>query len=168
MKIAVIGAGPAGITAAYLISKEIPGGKVADLDVYEAGDQVGGLAKSILLWNQKVDMGPHRFFSHDKLVNQLWLEVVGSNYRMVNRNTRIYYKKKFFDYPLKPANALYNLGLWEATRCMMSYMKEKILPTSDTGTFESWVTRRFGKRLFQIFFKTYSEKLWGIKCTNFR
>ncbi|KPK87024.1 MAG: hypothetical protein AMS27_03475 [Bacteroides sp. SM23_62_1] len=166
MKIAVIGAGPAGITAAYLISKEIPGGKVADLDVYEAGDQVGGLAKSILLWNQKVDMGPHRFFSHDKLVNQLWLEVVGSNYRMVNRNTRIYYKKKFFDYPLKPANALYNLGLWEATRCMMSYMKEKILPTSDTGTFESWVTRRFGKRLFQIFFKTYSEKLWGIKCTE--
>lgn len=166
MKIAVIGAGPAGITAAYLIAKEISSGKVVELDVYEAGEQVGGLAKSIHIWNQTVDMGPHRFFSHDKLVNQLWLEVVGSNYKMINRKTRIYYKKKFFDYPLKPANALHNLGLWEASLCMLSYMKEKIHSTKDTGTFESWVIRRFGKRLFQIFFKTYSEKLWGIKCTE--
>ena len=165
MKIAVIGAGPAGITAAYLIAKEIPGGKY-ELDIYEAGEQVGGLAKSIHLWNQRVDMGPHRFFSHDKLVNKLWLEVVGANYKMVNRKTRIYYKKRFFDYPLKPANALYNLGIWEASRCMLSYMKEKIMPARDTGTFESWVISRFGRRLFQIFLKTYSEKLWGIKCTE--
>jgi len=166
MKVAVIGAGPAGITAAYQVAKEINNGKVIELDVYEAGEQVGGLAKSIHIWNQKVDMGPHRFFSHDKQVNQLWLEVVGRNYKMVNRKTRIYYKNKFFDYPLKPANALHNLGLLEASRCMLSYMKEKILPTKDKGTFESWVVRRFGKRLYQIFFKTYSEKLWGIKCTE--
>jgi len=166
MRVAVIGAGPAGITAAYQISKEIKSGKVVELDVYEAESQVGGLAKSIHIWNQKVDIGPHRFFSHDRQVNQLWLEVVGNNYKMVNRKTRIYYKKKFFDYPLKPANALHNLGFVEAARCMLSYMKEKIFPTKETGTFESWVTRRFGKRLYQIFFKTYSEKLWGIKCTE--
>ena len=166
MKIAVIGAGAAGLTAAYQISKEISSGKVTTLDVYESGSQVGGLAKSIHLWNQKMDMGPHRFFSHDKNVNGLWLEVVGKDYKMVNRITRIYYKRKFFAYPIKPGNALKNLGIFEAARCMFSYFKEKIIPTKDTGTFESWVIQRFGKRLYQIFFKTYSEKLWGIKCTE--
>jgi protoporphyrinogen oxidase len=166
MKIAVIGAGAAGLTAAYQISREISSGKVTSLDIYEAGSQVGGLARSINIWNQKTDMGPHRFFSNDKKVNGLWLEVVGKDYKMVNRKTRIYYKKKFFDYPLKPLNALKNMGLFEAAWCMLSYMKEKIIPTKDTGTFESWVTKQFGKRLYQIFFKTYSEKLWGIKCTE--
>jgi protoporphyrinogen oxidase len=166
MKIAVIGAGAAGLTAAYQISKAIPSGKVKILDVFESGSQVGGLARSVHLWNQTTDMGPHRFFSNDRRVNGLWLEVVGKDYKMVNRTTRIYYKKKFFDYPLKPVNALKNMGILEAARCMLSYMKEKVIPTKDTGTFESWVTKQFGKRLYQIFFKTYSEKLWGIKCTE--
>jgi len=166
MKIAVIGAGAAGLTAAYQISKEIASGKVTTLDVYEVGSQVGGLAKSVKLWNQKMDMGPHRFFSNDRSVNSLWLEVVGKDYKMVNRKTRLYYKKKFFDYPLKPVNALKNMGFFEAALCMLSYLKEKILPTKETGTFESWVTKQFGKRLYQIFFRTYSEKLWGIKCTE--
>ncbi len=166
MKVAVIGAGPAGLTAAYQLSKGIPEGKISRLDVYEAGPQVGGLAKSLRMWGQTVDLGPHRFFSHDKKVNRLWLEVAGEEYKMVNRQTRIYYKGKFFDYPLKAGNALKSLGLFEAARCMLSYLKEKIIPTGDTGTFESWVTRRFGKRLYQIFFRTYSEKLWGIKCTE--
>ena len=93
MRIAVIGAGPAGMTAAYQVSKEIPKGKVSRLDVYEAAAQVGGLAKSVRMWDQTVDMGPHRFFSHDKKVNRLWLEVAGKEYKMVNRQTRIYYKK---------------------------------------------------------------------------
>ena len=166
MKIAVIGAGPAGMTAAYKLSSAIADGRVSRLDVYEAGEQVGGMAKSMQLWDQLVDMGPHRFFSQDRKVNELWLEVAGRDYKMVNRQTRIYYKGKFFDYPLKAGNALKSLGFFEAALCMLSYFREKILPTRDTGTFESWVTRRFGKRLYQIFFKTYSEKLWGIKCTE--
>lgn len=159
VKIAVIGAGPAGITAAYQLAK---GG--ADVHLYEAGDQVGGLAKSIDLWDQTVDLGPHRFFSSDKNVNSLWLEVVGEDYAMVDRLTRILYKNKFYYYPLKPFDALGKLGLFEAARCMLSFVAEKIRPTKQTGSFESWVTGRFGKRLFQIFFKTYSEKLWGIGC----
>jgi protoporphyrinogen oxidase len=166
MNIAVIGAGPAGMTAAYKLSGAIPDGRISRLDVYEAGNQVGGMAKSMRMWGQLVDMGPHRFFSHDRKVNELWLEVAGRDYKMVNRQTRIYYKSRFFDYPLKAGNALKSLGFFEAARCMLSYFREKILPARDTGTFESWVTRRFGKRLYQIFFKTYSEKLWGLKCTE--
>jgi protoporphyrinogen oxidase len=159
MKIAVIGAGPAGITAAYQISKKISG-----VDVYEASDAVGGLSKTIDLWNQKVDLGPHRFFSSDKIVNQLWLEVVGNDYRMVDRLTRIYYKNRFFHYPLKAADALKNLGIIEAFRCMLSYLSVRLSGAKPGADFESWVTARFGKRLFDIFFKTYSEKLWGISC----
>ena len=165
MKIAVIGAGPAGMTAAYKLSEEL-GQKVSALHIYELSPQVGGLSKSIDLWDQRVDLGPHRFFSQDTKINEVWLEVVGREYDIVNRQTRIYYKKKFFDYPIRAMNALKGLGLFEAARCMISYFFERLSPTKDTSTFEGWVTSRFGKRLFTIFFKTYSEKLWGISCTD--
>ena len=161
MKVAVIGAGPAGITAAYELAKA-----GVEVEVYEATSKVGGLAKTIDLWNQKVDLGPHRFFSSDNRVNELWLEVAGKEYEMVDRLTRIYYKKKFFFYPLKPFDALINLGLGQATLCLLSYLQERMSPTKQDGTFESWVVSRFGRRLFEIFFKTYSEKLWGISCTE--
>lgn len=161
MRIAVIGAGPAGITAAHKLAKS--GHQV---NVYEAESEIGGMAKSFNLWGQKVDLGPHRFFSSDPLVNQVWLEMVGNDYDVVNRLTRIYYKGKFYYYPLKPFDALMKMGVLEASRCLGSYLGEKISPTPHDGTFESWVTNRFGKRLYEIFFKTYSEKLWGIKCTE--
>jgi protoporphyrinogen oxidase len=159
MKVAIIGAGPAGMTAGYELSK-----KIKEVDIYEASAAIGGMSKSIELWNQKVDIGPHRFFSSDTRVNELWLEVVGTDYEMVNRLTRIYYNKRFFHYPIKAINALLNLGILEAGRCVINYGIEKIRPTHDTTTFEGWVTNRFGKRLYQLFFKTYTEKLWGIPC----
>ena len=158
-KIAVIGAGPAGITAAYELSK-----KGLAVDLFEAGERVGGLSKSIDLWGQRVDLGPHRFFSNDSRVNKLWLEVVGRDYKMVDRLTRIYYKRKFFFYPLKPFDALFKLGIWKGFMCMMSFFKEKIFSTKKDGSFETWVIGRFGFKLYSIFFKTYSEKLWGISC----
>src|SRR4051812_19616574 len=123
-KVAVIGAGPAGITAAYELAKQ---GVMVDL--YEASDSVGGMAKSIRLWNQTVDIGPHRFFSDDTRINKIWLEVAGRDYRMVNRLTRIYYKRKFFYYPVKMFNALSNLGIFEASRAVFSFAKERIAPT---------------------------------------
>lgn len=165
MKIAVIGAGPAGMTAAYEISKQL-GKQVSALDVFEKSDRVGGLSRSIDLWDQRVDLGPHRFFSHDTKINTLWLEVVRDRYNIVNRQTRIYYKKRFFDYPIRAFNALIGLGIFEAVRCFFSYLAERMFPTRDTSTFEGWVISRFGKRLYSIFFKTYSEKLWGISCTE--
>ena len=162
MRVAVIGAGPAGMTAALQLSR---GG--AEVSVYEAGPCVGGLARSLDLWGQRVDLGPHRFFSTDARVNRLWLDVVGSEYAMVDRLTRIHYKDRFFHYPLKPLNACWNMGLADAASCLASYLKEQLRPgssTTDDVSFESWIVRRFGRRLFDMFFKSYSEKLWGIPC----
>jgi len=159
MKIAVIGAGPAGMTAAYELAKNN-----IEVEVFEAGPSVGGMAKTIDLWNQKVDIGPHRFFSNDTRINELWLEVAGNDYEMVDRLTRIYYNKKFFHYPIKAMDALKNLGIGEAVNCVWHYGLEQLSPTKNISTFEGWVTNRFGKRLYQIFFKTYTEKLWGIPC----
>ena len=161
MKVAVIGAGPAGITAAYELVKH-----GVEVEVFEAGATPGGMAKTIPLWDQRVDMGPHRFFSKDRRVNELWLEVVGHDYRIINRLTRILYKKKFYDYPLNPLNTFKNIGLYQVVMCVLYYFKETFFPTKQDGSFESWVIRRFGKRLYELFFKSYSEKLWGIPCLD--
>jgi protoporphyrinogen oxidase len=159
MKTIVIGAGPAGLTAAYQLTKTIP-----EVTVFEADHAVGGLARSMRLWDQTVDLGPHRFFSSDRRVNEIWLEVVGRDYAMVSRQTRILYQRKLFQYPLQPRDALTKLGIGEALRCVGSYGCEQLRPTPQDGSFENWVCRRFGRRLFEIFFKSYSEKLWGISC----
>ena len=157
--VAIIGAGPAGLTAACKLSRR--GIKVT---VYEAGDSVGGMARTISLWGQMLDLGPHRFFSRDPRVNELWLEAVGRDYSIVNRLTRVYYRNTFFDYPLRVGSALRGLGFVEAIRCILSLIKARVLPERDESTFETWVSNRFGSRLFGIFFRSYSEKLWGISC----
>jgi protoporphyrinogen oxidase len=163
MKIAIIGAGPAGLTAGYELSKK---GTDVTVHIYEAGNKVGGMCKTIILWNTQVDIGPHRFFSYDKRVNKIWLEVVGKDYKMVKRITRIYYKKKFFLYPIKPFDALQKIGLIEAFSSLLSYLSEKLKPSKSANNFESWVKKRFGEKLYTLFFKTYSEKLWGIDCKD--
>jgi protoporphyrinogen oxidase len=150
LKIAIIGAGPAGLTAAYQLTKY--GNKV---DIYESENSVGGMAKTISLWGQFVDLGPHRFFSSDPRVNKLWLELVKNDYSMIKRITRIYYNNKFFDYPLKPFNVLRNLGILETFFCLISYLSAK-LRSWNNKTFEDWVKSRFGERLFNIFF-TYLD-----------
>ena len=137
MKIAIIGAGPAGLTAAYKLS--LSNHKV---DLYESTNMVGGMAKTIPLWGQLVDLGPHRFFSNDPRVNKLWLELAEKDYTMVNRLTRIYYKGKFFDYPLKPFNALKNLGFIESIYCVFSYLIEKF--------FLNHIVKNYGAFLVRI------------------
>lgn len=160
LSIVIIGAGPAGLTAAYQLAKA--GREVVLL---EANSQVGGLSRSITLWDQTVDLGPHRFFSADRKVNEFWLEIVGQNYAMVDRLTRIYYRQQFFSYPLAPFQALRQLGVWEGFRCGISYVSARLANAHEThDDFESWVMGRFGKRLFELFFKDYTEKLWGISC----
>jgi protoporphyrinogen oxidase len=173
MRVGVIGAGPAGLAAAYQLSKAH-----YEVEVYEASGAVGGMARSIHLWGQTVDLGPHRFFSRDRRVNELWLDVVGQGgYGMVKRRTHILYQGKLLRYPLEAFDALTKMGIIEAVRCLSSYAFSRKNAKLDSGdrtkngstqdasaTFEDWVSQRFGRRLFEIFFKTYSEKLWGIPC----
>jgi protoporphyrinogen oxidase len=163
MRVCVIGAGPAGITAAHALSK-----LGIAVEVFEASAKVGGMARSFDLWGQRVDLGPHRFFSTDPRVNRAWLEVMGTDYRMVARQTRILYRNRLFDYPLKIGNALANMGPVNAARCLLSYGGARIMARRrrPIDTFEHWVVGRFGRRLFEMFFKSYSEKLWGIPCSQ--
>jgi len=160
-RIAIIGAGPAGMTAAYELAK-----KGYQVDIYEAESNVGGMSRTIQLWGCLVDLGPHRFFSTNRQINELWLEVAGNDYHMIDRQTRIFYQNHFFDYPLKPFNTFRNLGLLETVNSVISYVYQQAFPVPPNGDFESWVINRFGKRLYEMFFKHYSEKLWGIKCTE--
>lgn len=159
MEAFIIGAGPAGLTAAYQLSR-----CGLDVCVLEADATVGGMARSIKLWGQTVDVGPHRFFSSDRVVNELWLDVVGCDYAMVKRQTRILYQGRLFKYPLEAFDALGKMGLLKAVDCLVSYGMELSSPTTQDGSFEAWVCSRFGRKLFETFFKSYSEKLWGISC----
>ncbi|QDT10617.1 FAD-dependent oxidoreductase [Planctomycetes bacterium K23_9] len=163
MRVGVIGAGPAGLTAALSLQR---GG--ASVDLFESSAQVGGLSRSMDLWGHRVDIGPHRFFSTDERINQFWLDIVGDDYRMVERLTRVYFLGQLIDYPIRPLSAMQKLGWRDACGCLTSYLKEKVSPTyaADEGSFQSWVTSRFGKRLFEMFFQSYSEKLWGIPCSE--
>lgn len=162
-RIAIIGAGPAGSTAAYYLSKHFEKFP-AIIDIFEPSPHIGGMAATIELWGQKVDFGPHRFFSYDPLVNQIWDECVNEKFAYVKRKTRIYYKKKFFHYPLQALDILTKLNPIETTHAVVSYLKEKIKSKNDLNTFDRWVIHHFGEKLYKTFFKTYTEKLWGIPC----
>jgi protoporphyrinogen oxidase len=158
-KVVIIGAGPAGLTAAYELSKA---GVCSTL--LEKDNLVGGLARTVHHKGYGFDIGGHRFFTKVKPVEEMWKEVMGDDFLLRNRLSRIYYQKKFFHYPLKPVNALRNLGLWNAVTILLSYLKAQAFPIKPERNLEEWVTNRFGKRLYSIFFKTYTEKVWGIPC----
>ena len=159
--VVVFGAGPAGLTAAYELSKA----GVRSL-VLEADDVVGGISRTVNYKGYRYDIGGHRFFTKVSAVEELWKEVLGDDLIQRPRLSRIYYKRKFFDYPLKPFNALFGLGLFETMRCVLSYGWAQLFPAKPEDNFETWVSNRFGKRLYGIFFKTYTEKVWGIPATE--
>ncbi len=161
--VVIIGAGPAGLTAAYLLSKEgVP------VTVLEADQQVGGIARTVEYRGFRFDIGGHRFFTKIAPVEALWHELLGPEFIRVPRLSRIHYNGTFFDYPLKAANALKGLGAWNAMFIACSYLRWRYRPYPVEDTFEQWVTNRFGKRLYETFFKTYTEKVWGIPCTEIR
>ena len=157
-RIAIIGAGPAGLTAAYLLVKA--GQEVV---VFEKDSKyVGGISRTESYKGYHFDIGGHRFFSKSEEVENLWTEILGDDMIERQRSSRIFYNKKFFSYPLMATEALQKLGLIETSLCVGSYLKAKILPIKHPQNFEEWVSNHFGKRLFNIFFKTYTEKVWGI------
>lgn len=159
--VAVIGAGPAGLACAQTLLDL--GYKV---DIYEMSGSVGGMARSCEILGQTVDLGPHRFHTDEPLVKDFWAGNLDSSETVhKERLSRILYKGKFFSYPLRGFEALFQLGLLESARCVLSYAKSTLFPRKEP-TFEAWVSNAFGHRLYEIFFKTYSEKLWGIKCSE--
>jgi protoporphyrinogen oxidase len=154
----IAGGGPAGLTAAYELSKHGKSCVVLESDPR----MVGGISRTDQYKGYRFDIGGHRFFSKSDEVNRLWREVLGTEFLTRSRLSRIYYDRKFFDYPLKPVDALRKLGPLRAMRIGLSYLKAKLNPIKPEKSFEDWVVNRFGRVLFQIFFKSYSEKVWGM------
>jgi protoporphyrinogen oxidase len=159
-KALIVGAGPAGLTAAYELSKH-----GAAVVVLESDPQyVGGISRTVNYNGFRFDIGGHRFFSKSREVEDLWTEIAGDDLLNRPRSSRIYYRGQFFTYPLKPFEALSKLGFIESLRCVLSFIEAKLHPTPKPKTFEDWVVNQFGERLFRIFFKTYTEKVWGMSC----
>ncbi len=163
-RILVIGAGPAGLTAAYQLAKL----GLYRITVLEADETVGGISRTARYKGFRFDIGGHRFFTKIQPVEELWRELLGNEFISVPRLSRIHYNGRFFDYPLKAANALAGLGPVNALWIVLSYLKWHYQPHPVEETFEQWVTNRFGKRLYEIFFKTYTEKVWGLSCSEIR
>ncbi len=158
-KVLVLGGGPAGLASAYMLAnQQIP------VTVLEKNDQVGGICMTRCYKGYYFDMGGHRFYTKYAEVEKLWYEVLGDNFLTRPRLSRIYYKGKFFHYPLKIADTLKKIGLLETIRSGASFVRSKILPYREEQNLEQWVSNRFGRRLFSIFFKTYTEKVWGLPC----
>ena len=161
-RVVIIGAGPAGLTAAYQLVKA----GVRPV-VLEADDVVGGISRTVEREGWRFDIGGHRFFTKVPEVEALWHEILDDeSFLQRPRMSRIFYRGNLFDYPLKAGNALRGLGVLEAIRCVLSYLWARIHPPKDQSHFEGWVSARFGRRLYGIFFKTYTEKVWGVPATE--
>lgn len=161
-KVVIIGAGPSGLTAAFELCKI-----GVESVVLEKDDVVGGISRTVNYRDYLFDIGGHRFFTKVKAVDDLWREMLeAEKFLRRRRLSRIYFKKKFFHYPLQATNALFGLGLYNSFRTFLSYSKTQLFPIKPELSFEDWISNRFGRRLYYTFFKTYTEKVWGIPCNE--
>jgi len=159
MKIIILGAGPAGLTAGYeALNKKI------NPIILEKKDEVGGISRTINYKGYLFDIGGHRFFTKYEEVEKIWEDIMSHDFIKRPRLSRIYYNNKFYYYPLKPLNALGNLGIFTSIHVVLSYLYSQIHPYKNVTNLEEWVSNKFGKKLFKIFFKTYTEKVWGTSC----
>jgi protoporphyrinogen oxidase len=159
--VVVIGAGPAGLTAAYGLTR-----RAVPTIVFDQDHQVGGLAKTVVYKGFRFDIGGHRFFTKVSMVRDIWHELLGDDLLRRPRLSRIFYRGRFFDYPLRAANVLVNLGPFTSAAVLASYLRACLAPIRPERSFEDWICNRFGRRLFEMFFRSYTEKVWGIPCSE--
>jgi len=160
-KCCIIGTGPAGLGAAIELKKN----GIDDIIMIDRNKKIGGLSRTDVIDGIRYDVGPHRFYTNSKEINRIWHETLGKDFIPVNRLTRIYYKNKYFLYPINAIDSLSKLGLIESLYALFSFVHSKTFHhNSQPATFENWVIQRFGKKLYKTFFKTYTEKVWGISC----
>lgn len=161
MKVTILGAGPAGLAAAHELSRQ-----KTFCQVIEKSSTGGGLCRTLRHEGFLFDIGGHRFLSRSDEVNALWKEILGEDLLVKTRKSRIHFRGHFFDYPLRPFDALSKLGVAESARCLASYARSRLGASGDQSSFEGWMIRRFGRRLYENFFKSYTEKVWGIPCSE--
>src|ERR687889_838905 len=162
-KVVIIGAGPAGLTAAYMLVTRYG----ITSTILESDDVVGGISRTVERDGWRFDIGGHRFFTKVKPVEELWHEILpDEDFLLRPRMSRIYYEGKFYDYPLKAMNALRNLGIFESVLCVLSYVWARVRPPKDQTNYEGWLVARFGWRLYRTFFKTYTENVWGVPVSE--
>jgi protoporphyrinogen oxidase len=161
--VAVLGAGPAGLTAAYrLVRRGVP------VVLFEADEEVGGLARTVVRDGYRFDLGGHRFFTKSAEVEALWEDLLGPELLVRPRLSRIYWRGRFIEYPLRPADVFAKVGPLELARSLTSYLRARLRRPAAAETYEDWVSARFGRRLFELFFKTYTEKVWGVPTDELR
>jgi protoporphyrinogen oxidase len=161
--VVVIGGGPAGLTAAYALARaRVPA------VVLEKAAQVGGHARTVRHRGFLFDVGGHRFFTRIPEVAAIWREVLGDRLLRVRRQSRILYRGQYYHYPLRPLEALRRMGAFECAWVLLSYLRKKLFPCPEEKTLDEWMSNRFGRRLYLMFFKTYTEKVWGVPCTELR
>ena len=161
-EVVIVGAGPAGLTASFQLHKHGVASTILESDV-----QVGGISRTAVRDGWRFDIGGHRFFTKVQPVEDLWHEILpDEDFLMRPRKSRIFYEGKYYDYPLKAMNALSNLGPVEAVKCVTSYAAARVRPPKDQTNYEGWLVARFGWRLYRTFFKTYTEKLWGVPVAD--
>ena len=160
-QILILGAGPAGMGCAHRLAQH-----GCAPSIIEREEEAGGLCRTLNFHGYLFDIGGHRFLTKSVEVNELWKDVMGDDLLHVKRLSRIYYRKRFFQYPLSFMNTFWNLGPLESARCIASYAWCKTTRLADESTYEGWIVNRFGRRLYDIFFKTYTEKVWAVPCDN--
>jgi protoporphyrinogen oxidase len=158
----ILGAGPAGLAAALELTRN----GIKDIILVDRNPIVGGLSRTEEREGYRYDVGPHRFFTNNKEINSLWKDTLGNDFRPVNRLTRIYYNNRYFNYPIKAGDVITKLGVIELGHAMLSYAHSKFRIHPKEETFEDWISNKFGRKLFNTFFKTYTEKVWGIPCNQ--
>ncbi len=161
-RVHIIGAGPAGLSAA----RELVRNERFQVEILEQTSLLGGISRTEMYKHYRIDIGGHRFFTKYETINNIWEETLGSDFLHVQRSSRIYYKGKFLRYPLQPLDTILHLGPAESVLVCLSYLQTFLLPIRDEQTFEQWTINRFGKRLYNTFFKEYTEKIWGMPCSS--